>query len=228
MAAAQVLSPPSHHTPWPATMDSFVGHLARHEPPNSMFNASTSTWRGGRLTYPLDGSTEPISIAWDAGGLAARVVDQLDELDVKFTMIGVFGLGLLDTPLDKLAAAIVVTVLPGSLTVENAKEAVGHLGVILSGYVCCCPFRLSTARSVVLTRVSASTFSIPSALRCRKVVWPTCAAAIEVSHLTTSTTHSSVSAIVSVPPNRTPLDHSASACDFRRTPGDRCKPCTSA
>ena len=111
-----------------------TGHLARYEA--TLDNEpSLSAFHSVRQIRPLNGN-EPVSIAWETGGLDTAVLKLLEDEKVQVTMASVFGIGRSDVLLrcQPNAFALVVTVLEKSTAVGRAVEVTQKLCSVLARY----------------------------------------------------------------------------------------------
>lgn len=111
-----------------------TGHLAHYDAPCSTLSVpSMSAWGAARQIRPLNGS-EPLSVAWETGGLDTAVLKLLREEKVKATIIGVFGIGRSDDLFfcQSRDFALVVAVVEGSTTVAHALRVTQELCSVLA------------------------------------------------------------------------------------------------
>ena len=78
----------------------------------------------------------PALDVWKEASLRAKLTAALDEHNVKFTLLGLFGVAGICLIDGRLPATIVIAVLPGSLTLASSREALAQVCLVLQRYVC--------------------------------------------------------------------------------------------
>ncbi|OIW24173.1 hypothetical protein CONLIGDRAFT_718667 [Coniochaeta ligniaria NRRL 30616] len=120
------------------------GYLARYDPsPIEPVHQNISTWPRGRYAPAAIPANHPVIPAWQAegqesGGLRQAVIKVLDDNEVKFTMACPFGVrreaAAATSPPTDLSVALVVMVLPDTISHTKAKDVVRCLCQVLERF----------------------------------------------------------------------------------------------